>query len=55
MGDARNQSFEPLRILLKDTKWLGGDRPNYADYCILAVFLWTASVAKFRPCTTTIR
>jgi hypothetical protein len=28
---------------------LGGDKPNYADYCALAVFLWTASVAKTPP------
>ncbi|HKD22136.1 MAG TPA: glutathione S-transferase N-terminal domain-containing protein [Rhizomicrobium sp.] len=41
--------LEPFRLLLKDTKWLGGDKPNYADYCALAVFLWTASVAKIPP------
>jgi glutathione S-transferase len=43
--------LEPLRVLLKDTKWLGGDTPNYADFCALAVFLWTASVAKTPPLT----
>lgn len=42
-------ALEPLRDLLKDTPWLGGPSPNYADYCILAVFLWTASVAKIPP------
>jgi len=42
-------ALEPLRDLLKMTRWLGGDHPNYADYCILAVFLWTASVAKIPP------
>jgi glutathione S-transferase len=42
-------ALEPLRLLLKDTPWLGGDHPNYADYCILAVFLWCASVAKIPP------
>jgi glutathione S-transferase len=42
-------TLEPLRVLLRETPWLGGDRPNYADYCILAVFLWTASVAKIPP------
>ena len=41
--------LEPLRVLLKDTPWLGGESPNYTDYCILAVFLWTASVAKIPP------
>lgn len=42
-------ALEPFRALLKDTQWLGGDKPNYADYCALAVFLWTASVAKIPP------
>ncbi len=42
-------ALEPLRLLLKDTPWLGGDHPNYADYCVLAVFLWCASVAKVPP------
>jgi glutathione S-transferase len=42
-------ALEPLRVLLKDTPWLGGNQPNYADYCILAVFLWAASVAKVPP------
>ena len=41
--------LEPLRVLLKDTPWLGGKSPNYTDYCILAVFLWTASVASIPP------
>ncbi len=41
--------LEPFRELLKGTQWLGGDNPNYADYCALAVFLWTASVAKTPP------
>jgi glutathione S-transferase len=42
-------ALEPLRVLLKETPWLGGSQPNYADYCILAVFLWAASVAKVPP------
>jgi glutathione S-transferase len=42
-------NLEPLRVLLKETPWLGGNQPNYADYCILAVFLWAASVAKVPP------
>lgn len=42
-------ALEPLRSLLKETKWLGGDQPNYADYCVLSQFLWCASVAKVPP------
>ena len=43
--------LEPLRQLLRDTRWLGGETPNYADFSALAVFLWTASVAKTPPLT----
>jgi len=43
--------LEPLRQLLRDTRWLGGDTPNYADFSALATFLWTASVAKTPPLT----
>ncbi len=41
--------LEPLRELLKDAPWLGGSAPNYADYCVLACFLWAGSVAKTPP------
>ena len=44
-------TLEPFRELLRETPWLGGDKPNYADYCALAVFLWTASVARIPPLT----
>ena len=30
--------LEPLRQLLKQTSWLGGKQPNYADYRVLACF-----------------
>lgn len=42
-------TLEPFRQLLRETKWLGGDQPNFADYTALAVFLWTASVARIPP------
>jgi glutathione S-transferase len=44
-------TLEPLRALLRETRWLGGDQPNFADYTALAVFLWTASVARTPPLT----
>lgn len=44
-------TLEPLRQLLRETPWLGGDSPNYADYTALAVFLWTGSVATTPPLT----
>jgi len=37
-------ALEPLRVTLRDSKWLGGAEPNYADYRILGGFLFTASV-----------
>jgi glutathione S-transferase len=43
--------LEPFRLILKERKWIGGDRPNYADFRALAVFLWTASVATTPPLT----
>ncbi|KPH66186.1 beta-etherase [Novosphingobium sp. ST904] len=44
-------TLEPFRKLLRDTPWLGGEKPNFADYTALAVFLWTASVATTPPLT----
>jgi len=44
-------TLEPFRQLLRENKWLGGSKPNYADYRALAVFLWLASVAKTPPLT----
>jgi glutathione S-transferase len=44
-------ALEPFRLILKDRKWIGGDKPNNADYRALAVFLWTASVATTPPLT----
>ena len=42
-------TLEPFRALLRETRWLGGNKPNWADYCALSTFLWTASVAG-TPC-----
>jgi len=44
-------TLEPFRALLRESKWLGGDQPNFADFSALAVFLWTASVATTPPLT----
>jgi glutathione S-transferase len=38
-------ALEPLRKALRESPWLGGPSPNYADYRILGTFLFTASVA----------
>lgn len=44
-------ALEPLRESLRDSRWLGGDAPNFADYAALSVFLWAASVARTPPLT----
>nr|WP_255630157.1 beta-etherase [Novosphingobium sp. FKTRR1] len=41
--------LELLRGVLRETPWLGGETPSYADYRALAVFLWCASVADTPP------
>ncbi len=41
---AISAALEPLRATLRDSMWLGGATPNYADYRILGNFLFTASV-----------
>jgi len=38
--------LDPLRALLVDKPWLGGDSPDYGDYRALSCFLWLGSVAK---------
>lgn len=38
-------TLQMMRNTLAQSKWFGGDTPNYADYRMLAVFLFTASVA----------
>lgn len=38
--------LEPLRIVLREEKWLGGETPNYADYRIMGSILFLASVGK---------
>ncbi|MBN8819291.1 MAG: glutathione S-transferase N-terminal domain-containing protein [Sphingomonas sp.] len=43
--------FEPLRKLLSETPWIGGDAPDYADFSALGIFLWLASIARTPPFT----
>ena len=43
--------LEILRTTLRESPWLGGEMPNYADYRALAVFLFCASVADTPPLT----
>jgi glutathione S-transferase len=38
-------NLQLLRNMLAERQWIGGDRPNYADYRLLSVFLFLSSVA----------
>lgn len=44
-------ALEPFRQLLRESAWLGGKSPNYADFRALSIFLWVASVATTPPLT----
>jgi len=39
-------NLEPLRMALREHRFLGGSEPNYADYRIIGSILWLASVGK---------
>lgn len=43
---AISAALEPLRMTLREHKFLGGETPNYADYRIMGGFLWLASLAQ---------
>ena len=44
-------NLQLMRNTLAEHKWFGGDHPNYADYRMLAVFLFLASVADIPAMT----
>jgi glutathione S-transferase len=39
------EALQPMRSHLAHYSFLGGSRPNYADYCALGLFQWVASVS----------
>ncbi|WP_328805798.1 glutathione S-transferase family protein [Sabulicella rubraurantiaca] len=41
-------SLEPLRIALESSPFLGGARPDYADYVVFGSFMWARSVSPLR-------
>ncbi|MCA1456171.1 glutathione S-transferase family protein [Bradyrhizobium sp. BRP22] len=42
------KSLDPLRLTLKTQPYLGGDRPNYADYIVFGGFQWARVVSPFK-------
>jgi glutathione S-transferase len=45
---AFRKSLEPLRQTLKTQAFIGGERPNYADYIVFGGFQWARVVSPFR-------
>lgn len=43
------KAMQPIRGVLKEKPFLGGDTPNYADHIALAGFIWIASVNTLPP------
>lgn len=44
---AFRKSLEPLRLTLRTQPYLGGERPNYADYIVFGGFQWARMVSPF--------
>ena len=42
------KSLDPLRLTLKTQPFLGGDRPNYADYIVFGGFQWARATSPFQ-------
>ena len=42
------KSLEPLRQTLKAQAFIGGSKPNYADYIVFGGFQWARVVSPFR-------
>ena len=39
------ERLQPLRLTVRDSSFIGGDAPAYADYIAAAAFIWAGSVA----------
>jgi glutathione S-transferase len=42
------KALEPMRLTLKTQAWLGGEKPNYADYIVFGAFQWARVVSPFK-------
>ncbi|RZN14697.1 glutathione S-transferase family protein [Bradyrhizobium sp. Leo121] len=42
------RSLDPLRLTLRTQAYLGGDKPNYADYIVFGGFQWARVVSPFK-------
>jgi glutathione S-transferase len=42
------KSLDPMRLTLRTQPYLGGARPNYADYIVFGGFQWARAVSPFK-------
>ncbi|MCA6109908.1 glutathione S-transferase family protein [Bradyrhizobium cenepequi] len=42
------KSLDPLRLTLRTQPYLGGEKPNYADYIVFGGFQWARVVSPFK-------
>ncbi len=42
------RTLEPMRLTLKTQAYLGGEKPNYADYIVFGAFQWARVVSPFK-------
>jgi glutathione S-transferase len=42
------KTLEPMRLTLKTQAYLGGEKPNYADYIVFGAFQWARVVSPFK-------
>jgi len=42
------QSLTPIRLVLRESPFIGGDTPLYADYVVFGGFQWARSVSAFQ-------
>lgn len=40
--------LEPMRFMLRTQPFVGGEAPNYGDYCIFGAFQWARCISPFR-------
>lgn len=44
-----SKALLPFNKMLKVAKFIGGDTPTYADYCLFGVLKWADVVSSYRP------
>jgi glutathione S-transferase len=49
--ESRREAFAatltPVRLVLREQPWLGGEAPDYADYIVAGSLMWARCVSRF--------